>query len=163
MPRGIPTSGDYGDWTAQRVDALTMLHADGLSASQIAGELGGGITRNAVIGKIHRLGLAPPKRKNGAPRRSSKTHVTINEPRIVVKPRIAAPSIAPSESRSHLVCEEVSQARSSTACGILDLDNTRCRWPIGEVGEADFHFCGGATRGWPPYCRYHASVSVGRR
>ena len=44
-------------WTDERVELLKKLWADGLSASQIAAELGG-ITRNAVIGKVHRLGLS---------------------------------------------------------------------------------------------------------
>ena len=44
-------------WTEERVELLKKLWADGLSASQIAAELGG-ITRNAVIGKVHRLGLS---------------------------------------------------------------------------------------------------------
>ena len=47
-------------WTDERVELLKKLWADGLSASQIAGELGG-ITRNAVIGKVHRLGLSGPR------------------------------------------------------------------------------------------------------
>jgi len=45
-------------WTDERVELLRKLWSDGLSASQVAAELGAGITRNAVIGKIHRLGLA---------------------------------------------------------------------------------------------------------
>ena len=45
-------------WTDERVEKLKRLWAEGLSASQIAGELGNGITRNAVIGKVHRLGLS---------------------------------------------------------------------------------------------------------
>ena len=44
-------------WTEERVELLKKLWAEGLSASQIAGRLGG-VTRNAVIGKVHRLGLA---------------------------------------------------------------------------------------------------------
>ena len=44
-------------WTDERVETLKKLWTDGLSASQIAAELGG-ITRNAVIGKVHRLGLS---------------------------------------------------------------------------------------------------------
>ena len=47
----------YMSWTEERVAILSKLWADGLSASQIAGELGG-VTRNAVIGKVHRLGLS---------------------------------------------------------------------------------------------------------
>src|ERR1044072_9711300 len=66
-------------WTEERVEMLKKLWSDGLSPSQIAAELGG-ITRNAVIGKVHRLGLsgrakapssaAPRQRKPRAP-----THV----------------------------------------------------------------------------------------
>src|SRR3981189_3258414 len=48
---------DLQNWTDDRVELLKKLWGDGLSASQIAGELGG-ITRNAVIGKVHRLGLS---------------------------------------------------------------------------------------------------------
>ena len=57
-------------WTDERVELLKKLWADGLSASQIAAELGG-ITRNAVIGKVHRLGLSGPRQERralGAPR-----------------------------------------------------------------------------------------------
>ena len=59
-------------WTDERVALLTKLWADGLSASQIAAELGG-ITRNAVIGKVHRLGLAGRKTtsRKPLPRRTS--------------------------------------------------------------------------------------------
>ena len=45
-------------WTDERVELLKKLWNQGLSASQIAAELGGGVTRNAVIGKVHRLGLS---------------------------------------------------------------------------------------------------------
>src|SRR6188472_1916212 len=53
----FPRGGKLMSWTDERVELLKKLWADGLSASQIAGELGG-ITRNAVIGKVHRLGLS---------------------------------------------------------------------------------------------------------
>ena len=65
-------------WTDERVELLKKLWADGLSASQIAAELGG-ITRNAVIGKVHRLGLsgrakAPPLQPRGRARRVPPAH-----------------------------------------------------------------------------------------
>ena len=64
-------------WTDERVELLKKLWADGLSASQIAGELGG-ITRNAVIGKVHRLGLSGRAKSpsSSAPRaRKPRTHM----------------------------------------------------------------------------------------
>ena len=45
-------------WTEERVEMLKQLWTDGLSASQIARKMGG-VTRNAVIGKVHRLGFRP--------------------------------------------------------------------------------------------------------
>jgi GcrA cell cycle regulator len=53
-------------WTDERVELLKKLWADGLSASQIAGEMGG-VTRNAVIGKVHRLGLSGRGKAKAAP------------------------------------------------------------------------------------------------
>jgi hypothetical protein len=70
------------NWTEDRVEQLKSLWTEGLSASQIARALGGGVTRNAVIGKVHRLGLAgraTPSRSDrprlpSAPRMSMRTH-----------------------------------------------------------------------------------------
>jgi GcrA cell cycle regulator len=53
-------------WTDDRVELLSRLWLEGKSASQIATALGGGLTRNAVIGKVHRLGLAGRVKPNGA-------------------------------------------------------------------------------------------------
>ena len=52
-------------WTKERIELLTQLWTEGLSASQIAAELGEGVSRNAVLGKAHRLGLAQSERKEG--------------------------------------------------------------------------------------------------
>ncbi len=54
-------------WTEERVELLRKLWGDGLSAAQVAAELGPGITRNAVIGKIHRLGLAERAKTSSVP------------------------------------------------------------------------------------------------
>ena len=67
-------------WTDERVDLLRKLWTDGLSASQIAAELSNGITRNAVIGKVHRLGLSG--------------RVKANAP-VVARPRVQQAAAAP--------------------------------------------------------------------
>ena len=76
--RGIPVNADFDDthggakmpWTDDRVEQLKKLWAEGLSASQIAGRLGQGVTRNAVIGKVLRLNLSgrAPQPRATAPR-----------------------------------------------------------------------------------------------
>lgn len=116
------------EWTDERITLLRELWGEGLSASQIADRLGD-VTRNAVIGKAHRLGLekrpSPIKRSpEGSPVRKAKT----SKP----KPKGAT---------------------------ILDLTERMCRWPIGHPGERDFHFCGKKTVPGLPYCAEHASVA----
>ena len=65
----IDSGAQAAGWTDERVETLKKLWMEGLSASQIAGELGQGVTRNAVIGKVHRLKLsARAKPTNTAPR-----------------------------------------------------------------------------------------------
>ena len=87
-------------WTDERVELLKKLWADGLSASQIAAELGG-ITRNAVIGKVHRLGLSGRAKSpsSSAPRpRKARSSGMMRVPRAVdarqyrVAPTITRPS-----------------------------------------------------------------------
>ena len=89
-------------WTEDRVEILTKLWAEGLSASQIAKQLGG-VTRNAVIGKVHRHGLSgrakPPNpakkkaRKTVARTRQTRAPSAPRAPRPVVQPRPAPPPI----------------------------------------------------------------------
>src|ERR1700712_446905 len=72
-------------WTDERIELLRKLWLDGLSASRIAAELAGGVTRNAVIGKVHRLGLsgrvkaaapsAPARPRESAPQSSARTPI----------------------------------------------------------------------------------------
>jgi GcrA cell cycle regulator len=135
-------------WTIPRVDSLKSLWLEGLSASQIAKQLGG-ITRNAVIGKIHRLGLsgrvaggsAPPRvRAARAARRASPP-----------PSRLAAPPYA-SVKREPVVLqfEEPGRVRSLTG-----LDRHFCKCPIGDPHGADFSFCGEGAPGDGPYCADH--------
>ena len=78
-------------WTDDRVELLKKLWGDGLSASQIAGELGG-ITRNAVIGKVHRLGLS------GRAKAPSSSVPRQRKPRA---PVADVPAVAPDGARQH--------------------------------------------------------------
>jgi GcrA cell cycle regulator len=150
-------------WTDERVEFLRKLWSDGLSASQISAELGPGITRNAVIGKIHRLGLAERAKK-----------VSAQRPRVAKPPRqmrqrtngaashgslalafaphvVAAPQHAPEEENVIPISERVS---------LVELCESMCRWPMGDPHADDFRFCGGkSTLGSGPYCAYHARVA----
>jgi GcrA cell cycle regulator len=115
-------------WTDERIDQLKKLWDDGLSASQIAKELGEGVTRNAVIGKAHRLGL----KSRPSPVKTDK------------EKKKAAPKKVAKKSDKQLVT-------------LLDLTDRMCKWPLGHPGDADFHFCGKPSEPGMPYCAGHCA------
>ena len=148
-------------WTDERVELLKKLWSDGLSASQIATELGG-ITRNAVIGKVHRLGLsgrakapssaAPRPRKARPP-----THVMrMTRPAMRGNTALARHAYAVYELEPEPLENIVPIGQR---CTLLDLSDAKCRWPIGDPGTSDFFFCGGKPVGELPYCAYHARIA----
>jgi len=146
-------------WTDERVELLKKLWADGLSASQIAGELGG-ITRNAVIGKVHRLGLSGRAKSasSSAPRvRKPRSHM-LRVGRTMSRGNAAlalAFEMEP-EPEPELIENIIPIGQRRT---LLELNEDTCRWPIGDPGSADFFFCGGQTVTSLPYCSYHSRVA----
>lgn len=156
-------------WTDDRVELLKKLWSDGLSASQIAGELGG-VTRNAVIGKVHRLGLsgrakstsssAKPRRARPAATGSATPKRPAQQPQSVgataLKADFApAPAVAPKpavEPVADLV--PISQRAS-----ILTLTERTCKWPIGDPSTDDFYFCGRTSDAGVPYCAHHCKIA----
>jgi GcrA cell cycle regulator len=148
-------------WTDERVELLKKLWADGLSASQIAAELGG-ITRNAVIGKVHRLGLSGRAKSPSAS--TPRPRKTRSHPHML---RVSRPASRGNTALAHayeydVECEPelvdnvipIGQRRT-----ILQLNEQTCRWPIGDPGTADFFFCGGQTLAGLPYCSFHSRVA----
>ncbi len=154
-------------WTEDRVEVLKKLWAEGLSASQIANRLGG-VTRNAVIGKVHRLGLsgrattsrakAPRPRRRLDPKTDgqARPHLPTNGA-IALKPIYdeepeADVELAPSPVEDLVV--PISQRAT-----IISLKESMCRWPIGDPGDKDFHFCGRSSPPGIPYCEHHAQIA----
>ena len=167
-------------WTDERVEILRHMWLEGRSASQISAALGSGLTRNAVIGKVHRLGLAgrvkpgaEPNDPLGAPQRAQ------------AAPRRAAASAASHEASPTLMastpmtqgatalameCEPQAQLQIARAeeeivvpmslrVTIVDLKEAMCKWPLGDPTSADFRYCGSATTGAGPYCQHHAKLA----
>ncbi|CAM5202885.1 GcrA cell cycle regulator [Bosea thiooxidans] len=162
---------EAGAWTDERVELLKKLWSDGLSASQIAAELGN-VTRNAVIGKVHRLGLSGRAKSAAQP----------------AAPRNAAPRKAPTRSPSHPMASPVAHAtRGANALApnfapeaeveaaplpsddvvipfservtIMDLREYMCRWPMGDPTSPDFRFCGARSQTGLPYCAHHSRIA----
>ena len=125
-------------WTYERVEKLKQLWEEGLTASRIAAELGE-VTRNAVIGKAHRLGLSgrmASKKSNGGISIIRKKRVNISQNQKVI-------NIAP----------VINEPMNPT-----DFENIKdglCRWPLGEPEEIDFKFCGRNTQEGFVYCQSH--------
>ena len=152
-------------WNDERVEQLRKMWMDGLSASQIAGELGNGITRNAVIGKVHRLGLSgrvktassspsrplvqqPRAPRNPAPRRPATNGVQGNTALAFnFRP---APVQKPIEDVIVPMCEPVT---------IMELREGLCRWPLGDPTTPEFRYCGGKAEIGVTYCPYHSRMA----
>jgi GcrA cell cycle regulator len=136
--------------TDERVDILNKLWQDGLSASQIAKRLGG-VTRNAVIGKVHRLGLSG-RATPSAPGRSM-----VKIPRRTPRPRSQrARPIAPPRLRlvARAPIEAAPEGPGLVAC-MTGLGAHMCKWPIGDPKSEAFSFCGRCAKGEGPYCASH--------
>lgn len=143
-------------WTEDRVAVLSKLWAEGLSASQIAKQLGG-VTRNAVIGKVHRLGLSgratpsrPAKRKIKTPRATARAPKTA----IARAPRPAPAPIAPPPPPI-----EAKRMANGEYATILTITESTCKWPLGDPSGDDFRFCGRNTGTDSPYCQAHSRVA----
>ncbi len=146
-------------WTDERVELLKKLWTEGLSASQIAGRLGI-VTRNAVIGKVHRLGLSgratTSRMKNNRPRPREVLAKRLSKPRFVQGGNTALRALYQSDAEPYVAPFEEVVIPLAQRKTIETLGETSCRWPIGDPQEADFHFCGHAKITGLPYCEVHA-------
>lgn len=137
-------------WTDERVELVKKRWTDGLSASDIAAELGEGITRSAVLGKVHRLQLPirnnphQPRPRASHVRRRSATRIAyiqgqIGKPRLpaIVKPQPVAPEFK--------------------SIGIVDVADDQCKFSVSNDG-ANHLFCAAETELGKPYCPYHCGI-----
>ncbi len=169
-------------WTDERVERLSTLWLEGRSASQIATELGEGVSRNAVIGKVHRLGLsgrAVPPAEAAAPRIREVPEPVTEVPAAAEPAPVEAVPDAPAMA-AHTVDDvaaildaaepitiDLPALRAvkdvvipiSGRVTILELSGSMCRWPIGDPTSAEFRFCGCRAVGTLPYCQEHARVA----
>ena len=144
-------------WTEDRVGALKKLWLEGQSASQIAKQLGGGVTRNAVIGKVHRLGLS------GRAAPSQPARATFHPSR----PRPAAPPTQAPSAPRRIEAVQARPAAAQVPAPMPDLPGTAtvmtlgahmCKWPIGDPSSNEFSFCGRRSSEGV-YCVEHARVA----
>jgi GcrA cell cycle regulator len=154
-------------WTDERVETLKKLWQEGHSASQIAKQLGG-VTRNAVIGKVHRLGLsgraAPsqptrPLYKPARPPRPATSHTSGHSSH---GSGSSLPPIRRSEpvmSRPVISQPVVPYIEEPGTATVLTLGAKMCKWPIGDPSSDSFSFCGRRADDGTPYCVEHARIA----
>ena len=154
-------------WTDERVARLAKLWADGLSASQVAAELGG-VTRNAVIGKVHRLGLSHrvkpagksgggARRKPATPRTRGAGGYTRSTPANSRVNGRAGSNIAVALKPAPVVEEIV--APDSKKLDLMELTESTCRWPTGDPSLPGLTFCGHKCDDDKPYCKFHNKIA----
>lgn len=157
------------NWTNERTELLRKLWAEGLSCSQIADQLGY-VSRNAVIGKVHRLKLPGRDRLAATRKKSQKSRV--EKPKIVKlvfkaatrkssvppqTPLLAAPlaeEIQEFIKPAHDVVTPISRRLQ-----LIQLNERSCKWPNGDPLTEEFHFCGNEAAEFGPYCSYHARIA----
>lgn len=160
-------------WTEDRVEKLTKLWADGLSASQIAAQLGG-VSRNAVIGKVHRLHLPGRAKSGGSSTARAKRTATIASKstsyttRSTVRSSVGR-SVGATALKADISVEAFQRVDNrpiedvvipiSRELTLTQLSEKTCRWPLGDPLTDDFHFCGTDCSDSTPYCTYHSKLA----
>jgi GcrA cell cycle regulator len=138
------------EWTDETIAKLRTLWAEGLSTAEIGRRLN--ISKNAVVGKAHRLNL--PSRPS--PIRRAEGDAT---PRPAAPKRAQGPTLPPLAAS---MGAPVPTLRAIMPTPKYTMRATPCCWPIGEPGKPSFHFCNASAVAGKPYCEEHASIAYVR-
>ena len=174
-------------WTDDRVELLKKMWGEGQSASQIAKELGG-VTRNAVIGKVHRLGLSNRASGGGSTKADGKAKAAPkaearSKPQPKTEPAIkpapanetkttlparkqiipAGQPLPPQPSANEISPEALAKVneveKKAKKISLMELTERTCKWPVGDPATDDFWFCGLPVQQVKPYCEAHVGVA----
>ena len=143
-------------WTEERHEELKRLYKLGLSSSQICKEMGAS-SRNAIIGKIHRLGLHKEGRLILPPRANKPITIKALKPQRqskIFKPRVPPkPQLVETNEVIELFTPTINHI------GFFELTKINCHFPIGDPQNHDFSFCGNKAMQKSHYCKFHHALT----
>ena len=157
------------EWNEETIQKLRALWAEGLSTAEIGRRMG--VSKNAVVGKAHRLALparpSPIRRdvvgrapRVRAPRRVNGSTLPSLAIPVPVAVEVAAPVVPASVPVPVVVDRAVTRPAAVVASpGPRYSRSAACCWPIGEPGTKSFRFCDAAATHGKPYCTEHAAVA----
>jgi GcrA cell cycle regulator len=169
------------EWTGDAIDRLRGLWAEGHSTAEIGRRMG--ISKNAVVGKAHRLNLparpspirregeggaaARPKPPRRLPQRVARPFASpihrierMPSPPATPRPPLPVPTLQAPRPASPPPAPAAAPASSAAVVRPFPRSGTRhCCWPMGEPGTAEFRFCGGDALPQKPYCADHAAIA----
>lgn len=145
-------------WTPELIKDLKKLWKKGLTTGEIGRLIG--MSKNAVVGKAHRLGLesrpSPIRREKVVAPKSQKVN------KADLKVAVSSVEDQKEEVQSVLTEKMTKQAKKhikSKGVKLVDLKPTSCRWPEGDPKDPDFHFCGKEALPGKSYCEEHSQVA----
>ena len=148
-------------WTPDLIKELKRLWNKGLTTVEIGNRIG--MSKNAVVGKAHRLGLegrpSPIKRDK---KKEHVTRVTVKKTPVAPKQKAVESSILPPEpvfEAEPIVETIVPKKRKHKGVQLVDLKPNSCRWPEGDPKDPDFCFCGQECAPGKIYCEEHCAVA----
>ena len=131
-------------WNEEKVEKLKELWGKGSTASQIA-EIIGGISRNAVIGKAHRLNLSSKiKTRNASSSQNFDNNLEENSSKQIKGKK--------SKFKSLIIEKDFEPENPKK---LEELDESSCKWPVGHPEEESFYFCGRSSLKDFSYCKLH--------
>ena len=131
------------NWTPEKVEKLKELWGKGSTASEIA-QILGGVTRNAVIGKAHRLNLSGKIQTKKSSSLATSNNVSEN--------KISRKNLRRGKFKSLIIDKDFEPENPKQ---LEELDENSCKWPIGHPDEKDFYFCGRSSLKDFSYCKLH--------
>ncbi len=144
-------------WNEQTEHTLTTMWMDGFSATMIAQKLGD-VSRSAVIGKVHRMGIkrSPTCKKKRFSKKKNKKKVVKAAKGMKIKKTRVARVLRPKFVAHPLPARRLDGDRPVT---LIHLTKNMCRWPYGDPQKTDFHYCGHTSQNGKPYCKAHQHIA----